>query len=46
MELAKAHHQTVDVDSLMAQYATHLLKDDKILSAIELYPAIIIISPF
>ncbi len=37
VELAKTH-RTVDVDSLMASYATHLLSNGKILSAIELYP--------
>ena len=37
VELAKKHH-IKETDSLLAKYAAHLLKKEKILDAIELYP--------
>ena len=37
VELAKLH-QVEDIDSLLAKYASHLLQNNKILNAIELYP--------
>ena len=37
VELAKLH-RVEDIDSLLAKYASHLLQNNKILNAIELYP--------
>ena len=38
MELAKKHSIT-EIDVLLAKYASHLMEKEKILNAVELYPA-------
>ena len=37
MELAKTHN-IKEIDALLGKYATHLLEDEKVISAVELYP--------
>ena len=37
MELAKKYNQPTQISSLLAKYASHLLEEDKVFQAIELY---------